>query len=510
MATLVVLVFFVTIPFGFHWLGTDVSIGEAKVLYGEMTISRDSEDKTVSSSSKIQVGDTISLGADSQVELRFIDESTSILSSGTILFIDNVLINQANIKNSIILLNLLQGEMDTSVDKHDGELARVQIQTPSSIIEAQSSDFKVAVSKKNGTEVTPSKNSVKVKAIAENTRPTAAKKVLAEAQVVEGYKIKVPTETGSSSHPLEIVNNTPPPVVAVNANENRVELPLNTNGNADITNANEAPPTVDPGYRSNMLGQLEIAKVKLYQAIRSLNSLEEDDALVTLREYREKLVQIFNAISSTPLVENMDNKDLATILTPSLLDDIQTQAATLPDTEFQKEVLLALGNLRPLETSITEKIVRSTLTVYVTPPAENGNGNDNSNAPLNDNTNGTAGNENANTAATVEQPPEDNVAPKLDGQLTYQVQNLVNLVDLKETLSEEKQVEIDQIIAYTIDHIVTYINGVEDWKVQQKETLGAMNLIPNNKAYESSLLKLRQKLSDRVSYMVTNKIRKLR
>jgi hypothetical protein len=57
---------------------------------------------------------------------------------------------------------------------------------------------------------------------------------------------------------------------------------------------------------------------------------------------------------------------------------------------------------------------------------------------------------------------------------------------------------------------VGYINGISDWKLQQKETKNMVALFPNQKEYEMVLKKIRNLISDRVSYIVSNKLRLLK
>jgi len=217
LALVVVFVLTLTIP-----NQTSASyIGEATVLQGTMNIQHETDTKTVHSSSPIQVGDILTLPAYSQVKIHFIDDSQSILFSNTAIKINSFLLNSTNIRNSLLAISIWKGEMISTVDKMDGDLSKVQIQTPSSIIEAKNANFKVTVNQQGDTEVLPITNSVMVQALDESKQPTT--KVIAQAQAVEGYKIKI-SKRGSTSTPLQIT-------------------PTDTTSNIhqNSTNANQAP-----------------------------------------------------------------------------------------------------------------------------------------------------------------------------------------------------------------------------------------------------------------------------
>jgi len=478
LALVVVFVLTLTIP-----NQTSASyIGEATVLQGTMNIQHETDTKTVHSSSPIQVGDVLTLPAYSQVKIHFIDDSQSVLFSNTAIKINSFLLNSTNIRNSLLAMSIWKGEMISTVDKMDGDLSKVQIQTPSSIIEAKNANFKVTVNQQGDTEVLPITNSVMVQALDESKQPTT--KVIAQAQAVEGYKIKI-AKRGSTSTPLQIT----PTDTASDIHQNS-------------TNANQAPiVTLDNAIQTQIIGYLEIAQVKMYQAIDAINKGDFNTALVILREYRQKLLAAYNLLTNTNTLDPVaGNNTITTILTNSLISMLIDRTQNLADIGFQSKILSILQPLDTLEKTTKETIVMSSVAI-LTPPSPNTTEDMNSDSRTNENENSSQ--DQGMTDATT-------ALKTMNGTLAFDVTNLKNMVELQQTVSPEKQKDLEPLIAQTIDNIVGYINGISDWKLQQKETKNMVALFPNQKEYEMVLKKIRNLISDRISYIVSNKLRLLK
>jgi hypothetical protein len=521
-------------------------IGEVTVLQGTMNIQHETDTKTVHSSSPIQVGDILTLPADSQAKIHFIDDSQSILLSNTTIQINSFLLNSTNIRNSLLAMIIWKGEMISTVNKMDGDLSKVQIQTPSSIIEAKNANFKVTVNQQGDTEVLPITNSVMVQALDESKQPTT--KVIAQAQAVEGYKIKI-SKRGSTSTPLQIT-------------------PTDTTSNIhqNSTNATQAPiVTLDNAIQTQIIGYLEIAQVKMYQAIDAINKGDFNTALVILREYRQKLLAAYNLLTNTNTLDPVaDNNTITTILTNSLISMLIDRIQNLADIGFQSKILSILKPLDTLEKATKETIVMSSVAI-LTPPSpsttedmnsdsrtnENENSSQdegtidalekttketedmNSDSRTNENENSSQNegmidamekttketedmnsdsrtNENENSSQDEGMIDATTALKTMNGTLAFDVTNLKNIVELQQTVSPEKQKDLEPLIAQTIDNIVGYINSISDWKLQQKETKNMVALFPNQKEYEMILRKIRNLISDRVSHIISNKLRLLK
>jgi hypothetical protein len=438
-----------------------------------MNLQHEAVDTTINRSTKIQVGDTLTISSQSRVEIHFIDNSRSMLFEGTVVKIDSFLLNSKNIKDSLLAMTLQQGEMMNTVQKIEGDLAKFQIQTPSSIIEAKNSDFKVTVDSTGNTEVLPLTNSVTVKALDNNKQVT--KKVVAQAQAVEGYKIKI-SNTKNTDAPLQITST-----------KNDVVQEISTNINAAET------PKWDATTKEQILGYIEIAQVKMYQAIELINKGQSDNALAVLQEYRQKLLIAYNMLTNTVTIDPVQGNDLNNILTNSIIDLLVTITDNMQeDLAFQKQLLSLIPTLHILEKSTKEKIVLSSMAILTAPPTE-----------LNSN-----GNTSEPAVQETVQPSE--TTKEMNGKLAFDVNNLVNLVELEQTISTEKQGEIAPLIGQTIDAIVRYINTIPDWKIQQQETKNIVTMIPNTLSFKDILQKIRNRISDRVSFIITAKLQQLR
>jgi TolA-binding protein len=483
LAILLVFIFELTPP-----LQTSAAyIGEATVLQGTMNLQHETEAKTVHSSSLIQVGDVLTLPAYSQVEIHFIDDSKSVLFSDTVIKIDSFLLNSTNIRNSLLAMTIRQGEIVSTVNKMDGDLSKLQIQTPSSIIEAKNSNFKVTVNQQGDTEVLPITNSVIVQALDGSKQTTT--KVVAQAQAVQGYKIKI-SKRVSVSAPLQITstdNSTP-----------------STNQNSTTDNGNEPPVlTLDNGIQTQIMGYLEIAQVKMYQAIDAINKGDFNTALSILKEYRQKLLAAYNLLTNTNTLDPVaGNNTITTILTNSLISMLIDSTQNLADTGFQSKILSILQPLDTLERTTKETIVMASVAI-LTPPSPSTTENIDSGT-------GTNGNSNENSSQAQGMIDATAALKTMNGKLAFDVNNLKNMVELQQTVSPEKQKDLEPLIAQTIDSIAGYINTIADWKLQQKETKNMVALFPNQTIYADTLQKIRNLISDRVSFIISNKLRLLK
>jgi TolA-binding protein len=462
-------------------------IGEATVLQGTMNLQHETEAKTVHSSSLIQVGDVLTLPAYSQVEIHFIDDSKSVLFSDTVIKIDSFLLNSTNIRNSLLAMTIRQGEIVSTVNKMDGDLSKLQIQTPSSIIEAKNSNFKVTVNQQGDTEVLPITNSVIVQALDGSKQTTT--KVVAQAQAVQGYKIKI-SKRVSVSAPLQITstdNSTP-----------------STNQNSTTDNGNEPPVlALDNGIQTQIMGYLEIAQVKMYQAIDAINKGDFNTALSILKEYRQKLLAAYNLLTNTNTLDPVaGNNTITTILTNSLISMLIDSTQNLADTGFQSKILSILQPLDTLERTTKETIVMASVAI-LTPPSPSTTENIDSGT-------GTNGNSNENSSQAQGMIDATAALKTMNGKLAFDVNNLKNMVELQQTVSPEKQKDLEPLIAQTIDSIAGYINIIADWKLQQKETKNMVALFPNQTIYADTLQKIRNLISDRVSFIISNKLRLLK
>jgi TolA-binding protein len=462
-------------------------IGEATVLQGTMNLQHETEAKTVHSSSLIQVGDVLTLPAYSQVEIHFIDDSKSVLFSDTVIKIDSFLLNSTNIRNSLLAMTIRQGEIVSTVNKMDGDLSKLQIQTPSSIIEAKNSNFKVTVNQQGDTEVLPITNSVIVQALDGSKQTTT--KVVAQAQAVQGYKIKI-SKRVSVSAPLQITstdNSTP-----------------STNQNSTTDNGNEPPVlALDNGIQTQIMGYLEIAQVKMYQAIDAINKGDFNTALSILKEYRQKLLAAYNLLTNTNTLDPVaGNNTITTILTNSLISMLIDSTQNLADTGFQSKILSILQPLDTLERTTKETIVMASVAI-LTPPSPSTTENIDSGT-------GTNGNSNENSSQAQGMIDATAALKTMNGKLAFDVNNLKNMVELQQTVSPEKQKDLEPLIAQTIDSIAGYINTIADWKLQQKETKNMVALFPNQTIYADTLQKIRNLISDRVSFIISNKLRLLK
>ena len=462
-------------------------VGEARVLQGEITIESGAKIRTVREAVKLQVGDIVSVGSNSEAEVNFVDESKSHLTPGTILRINEALINTSNIKNSIIRLRLEQGEITSQVDKENGQLAQLQIETPTSLIEATNSDFTVKVGSTGETEVTSTKNAVKVKAVQED-KQYKTKKVLAEAQAVEGYTVKVTKEKqNTSTLPLEIIQEeSSDPIDEVDE--------INTNGGSATrpgkleTSIIGSTYTLNANQQSLLESHLQIAQVKIYQAIDALNSNDTNEALVSLRDYQNKLVQAYNLITGEARSISLDSRELATVLADSFLSELETSIASIEDQALAEQVRNTLGSLALLERSLEEKAVLASITLF---------------APLNTAEEVKQGTED------VEETPKIPVRQTVNTSITSSVNRVKHLIELKNGLSADNQIQTDQVIYGEMSFIANHINAITDWGQQQQETRKILSLFPNNELYHSALIALRSQLLDRIQFIVTNKINRL-
>jgi len=209
----------------------------------------------------------------------------------------------------------------------------------------------------------------------------------------------------------------------------------------------------------------------------------------------------YNLLTNTNTLDPVaDNNTITTILTNSLISMLIDRIQNLADIGFQSKILSILQPLDTLEKTTKETIVMSSVAI-LTPPSPSTTEDMNSDSRTNENENSSQdeGMIDATTALKT-----------MNGTLAFDVTNLKNIVELQQTVSPEKQKDLEPLIAQTIDNIVGYINSISDWKLQQKETKNMVALFPNQKEYEMVLRKIRNLISDRVSYIVSNKLRLLK
>lgn len=513
-------------------------VGEATVLKGQLNLEKDTGTVVVTSSAKLEVGDRLNIAPSSSVKVDFIDESSAVLSEGSVMKIDAFLVNTHDVKNSYVSLSLEKGEITGKVQKEETDAAQVKIQTPSGIIEANHSDFTIKVSD-DDTKVTVLSNSVTVKAIDTDKKAVSNTPILAQAQPSEGYTVKIPKRGADSKvNPLQIS----PPKNDWNNND------TNTNKNADMSDNNNGTPSGDtpgPGapaisriltdtQEKQIKSNLDIAEVKLYQAIASLNDNNQTETLAALKDYRAKILAVYNIITGESRSDDYSKSDINSILGGSNIQETISALSEL-DAATRKELSAKLGSLYTIEKSTREKIVVASVTVVKSPdesnnsvitnPVEeddktntNGTGSENSNASSdqpqsngNDNTNSPTGNNDIdNSNKNAANTNSRNSLYELDNAIRFEIQHTVELVGLQTNLSEDKQAELEDLIKGSLQKISASINEIPEWKNQQEATKEILAQFPNKKMFEKSLQTLRSLSSDRVSFLFNEKLRKLK
>ncbi len=511
-------------------------VAEAKVLEGSLILEKAGlEPFTITSNTGITVGDKLTVPKNSKVQVDFIDTSSTILAAETVVTVDAFLVNPQDVKKSYVSLRIDEGNLTGSVEKADSEASQVKIQTPSGIIEASSSDFTINVNKKGETDVTVLKNALTVKAIDTKTQqPT--KQILAQAQPVAGYSVKIAKEPGNSPTAFTITpqtndtkENQPESDKPETGSDNNggviaATLQDNTNGSAN-QNSNEAaaaiPQDLDPEVYKTITGHLEIASVKLNQAIRFLNERDTDQALAALKDYNLKIVTVYNLLTGESRPTDTNKKELSTILIDTITGEALTQADKRITDDRQRAMIALIKNLYIIEQSVKEKIVVDSVSIVSSPDNENGSdilvspGNDNNNAvpaDTNENVNAPDGNENTNAVSTSETPKTGVKSDPFTLPATYrfEVSQIVELAQLQSNLTEEKRTELEGVISNSVYRLSVYLGEIEDWKTQQTATKAILSEMPNNLVLGTTLEKMRSLFPDRVSHLVTAKIRGLK
>ncbi|MFN7161149.1 MAG: hypothetical protein ACK4NC_06145 [Candidatus Gracilibacteria bacterium] len=333
-------------------------IGEVTSSQGKVYIVRSSEKIEVTKTQKLFEGDTIEVEGESNAQLYFYNTGETKLSENTKLKIGKVE-RQENQEN-VIALNLEKGSLEGKIDPvgdQGNSSTKLSVVTTSGTVEARNNAAFAVSLNDNGTIASVSASSEQVDLIATNTaNPSDAQTVTVTAgqtfttPVITAVVTDADTQSGAT-----IIASAD----AGNANVNKPEgdvteekkilpiaiRPVQTASGAQIVvqeNSNTLVPLPETSIDVYQLGQIQdldaavdIAQVKLNNAITAVNAKDEVLALTSIQSYLSTLERIDGlvaAIKQTQTSAKFRIKTLADFINTTALTTINGKYVTAENT----------------------------------------------------------------------------------------------------------------------------------------------------------------------------------
>lgn len=334
-------------------------IGEVTNHQGKVYIVRSSEKIEVTSPQKVYEGDTIEVDTQSNAQVYFYNAGETRLSENTKLKINKV-VRQEN-KENVIAVNLEKGSLEGKVDpvgNTGSGTAKLAVVTTSGTLEAKNNATFALSLNDNGTIASVSASSEKVDLIAAASTSTEAQTLTVNAgqtltnPIASSVTSTTDTQSGST---IIVTTDTVPAIRQNNVNTNKPEIenipekkpsktrPVQTTSGAKIVeekseneNSNIIVSLPETSIDVYQLGQIQdidvavnIAQVKLNNAVNSLNNKDETQALIDIKSYLSTLERM-NTLVGTIQPGNTSGK----FSIKQLSDFIDTTALTTINSRY--------------------------------------------------------------------------------------------------------------------------------------------------------------------------------
>ena len=439
--SIVSFLFFILFNFRFAPVA-DAYAGKLTVQQGQVTLTRNHSSSVISDSSNIQVGDEIYVPANGLAEIVFIDDTVTKLYANTNLAISRVLIDQNDVKKSMISLNLEQGQVENTVTNSNDEQAKLEVKTPTSLVDTKAGSFVVNVASNGETKIHSTSSVVNVHAIKNN------KTELAAAKIVQGYEATVKKDdqphrvielkktdesqiyAGLTADTIpQSVENEPAPLLAATAEQNQLITDLNT--------------------------QLGFSKVKLHQASSMLTVGNKERTLEILVDYVKRNEALYNLISPQDSHIDFENESLESILTKSHTKELSLLLDDYSKTTDYSHTKAMINYLAVLERTLQDNIITNSLV----------------------------------TAATIlpdKKPTNPLYKTELPGKIESNIENIVTLQALiKNASGDQDTYELQQEVNENLNSIIATLNGIKNSKVQREYLEKIIASFPNSADFEA-------------------------
>ncbi|OIO52323.1 hypothetical protein AUJ78_01440 [Candidatus Peregrinibacteria bacterium CG1_02_41_10] len=423
-------------------------IATLEVLFGKVSVVRALETKEIVFREGLKVGDIVQVKADSEAKIEFFNQSESVLKENTEVAINKVLIDPAGTKEGVIVLSLNVGTIANFIVEKLDQVSKLEINTPNSVVTGQNSSiFEVMVDRQGGTEVKPQTSEINITAL------DKGKNAIASAKGIQGYTLKIKNMPLAGAITLEKNTTAIPSILA---DQPIIDLPKATWDNISI--------------------KLDFVYVKLLQALKDLNRGNKIEARNNLLSYQNRLKTIFNLLKQQP---NEDEKTdittgFSTVLANSFLPAIKNILNGQALTPQIKNLISKVEDLAVLETGVQDKIALSLVRDYT-------------------------------------QPIDMTALKEADlNSKDILASNLINLVVLKDTVTDESALAVDKLIKKNISEIVQEINELSDWKKQLHYLQKILPEIPDNLLFKEDLLVLKKLVPERFGYLIDRKVEGMR